>query len=175
MDAAHFVRAAFLGILWSAERIFIKSPTGRDRFNVLGALDAVSHEIITIENTTYVNSLTVCTLLEKLRDRYPDIPISIVLDNASYQRCHLVTTRALELGIDLEFLPPYSPNLNLIERLWKFVKKTCLYSKYYATFSAFQCAISFCLAEAHMFHKAELDSLLTLNFQTFGNLKIMDV
>jgi transposase len=175
MDAAHFVRSAFLGVLWSAERIFIKSPTGRDRFNVLGALNAVSQEVITIENTSYVNSLTVCSLLEKLRDRYPDSPISIVLDNASYQRCHLVKARALELEIDLVFLPPYSPNLNLIERLWKFVKKTCLYSKYYETFFAFHSAISFCVSEAHLLHKSELESLLTLKFQTFDKMQVMNV
>jgi len=66
-------------------------------------------------------------------------------------------------------LPPYSPNLNLIERLWKFVKKECLYSKYYETFALFKAAIVGCLAEASGKHKPKLASLLTLNFQTFEN------
>jgi transposase len=69
-----------------------------------------------------------------------------VLDNARYQRCALVHSVANSLGIELLYLPPYSPNLNLIERLWKFVKKHCLYSKYYADFTAFTHAIEDCLA-----------------------------
>jgi len=61
-------------------------------------------------------------------------------------------------------LPAYSPNLNLIERLWKFVKKTCLYSKYYPHFADFKQAISDCLAQTHTTYKKELDALLTLNY-----------
>ena len=57
------------------------------------------------------------------------MPLTIVLDNARYQRCALVQSLAQTLGIELLFLPPYSPNLNLIERFWKFVNKQCLYSK----------------------------------------------
>lgn len=64
-----------------------------------------------------------------------DIPITLVLDNARYQKCQLVTELASTLAIELLHLPSYSPNLNLIERLWKFVKKQCLYSKYYSDFS----------------------------------------
>ncbi|MBE9593244.1 MAG: transposase, partial [Proteobacteria bacterium] len=60
------------------------------------------------------------------------------------------------------YLPPYSPNLNLIERLWKFVKKQCLYSKYYAEFKDFKNAITDCLNRTDTTHKQELDSLLTL-------------
>jgi transposase len=65
-------------------------------------------------------------------------PIVIVLDNARYQRCKLVEDLAKELGVTLQFLPSYSPNLNLIEWLWKFVKKKCLYNSYYGTFEAFK-------------------------------------
>ncbi|HDZ03284.1 MAG TPA: IS630 family transposase, partial [Nitrospirae bacterium] len=84
-----------------------------------------------------------------------------------YQRCDLVKQFAEQLNIELLFLPAYSPNLNLIERLWKFVKKQCLYSKYYSDFAGFQNAISDCLSKTHSTYKQELDSLLTLNFQTF--------
>ncbi|WP_169314574.1 transposase [Thiothrix nivea] len=71
------------------------------------------------------------------------------------------------------FLPAYSPNLNLIERLWKFVKKECLYSRYHETFAGFTQTIDACLAQTHTTHKKALDSLLTLNFQTFGKSAIM--
>jgi len=73
---------------------------------------------------------------------------------------------AASLKIEVCYLPPYSPNLNLIERLWKFVKKQCLYSKYYADFVAFKTAIANCLSETHTPYKVALDSLLTLCFQT---------
>jgi hypothetical protein len=75
-------------------------------------------------------------------------------------------------GIELLFLPPYSPNLNLIERLWKFTKKKCLYSKYYSNFKVFNHAISHFLATMHVSDQKELDSLLTLKFQLFTEEQI---
>jgi len=91
------------------------------------------------------------------------------LDKARYQRCALVQSVADTLGIELLSLPAYSPNLNFIERLWKFVKKPCLYSKYYTDFSTFTAAIEDCLAQTQTTHKQALGSLLTLNFQSFRN------
>ena len=171
VDAAHFVLAPFLGFLWCFTRLFIQAPAGRQRFNILGALDAISHELVTITNDTYINAESFCQLLWKLRDLYPDMPITLVLDNVRYQKCRFVWTTAALLEIELLYLPPYSPNLNLIERLWKFVKKKCLYSKYYADFDLFKQAIAECLAHTHDLYKEELDSLLTLNFQTFDDLE----
>lgn len=171
VDAAHFVLSPFLGFLWSFSRLFIEAPAGRKRFNVLGALDVITHELITITNDTYINALSVCDLLKKLRKLYPSIPITLILDNARYQKCQIVWDLAASLNIDLLYLPSYSPNLQLIERLWKFVKKTCLYSKYYADFQTFKNAISTCLSHTHDLYKKELDSLLTLNFQTFKEVK----
>ncbi len=171
VDAAHFVLAPFLGFLWSFTRLFIQAPAGRQRFNVLGALDAISHELITVTNDTYINALSVCHLLQQIRLRYPEVPITLILDNARYQKCKIVWELAASLNIELLYLPSYSPNLNLIERLWKFVRKKCLYSKYYADFDLFKQAISECLAHTHDTYKDELDSLLTLNFQTFKDLQ----
>lgn len=162
-----------MGILWCFTRIFIKAPSGRQRFNVLGALNPITKEVIAVCNDTYINSHSVCQLLEKLKERNPDKPISIILDNARYQRCLLVMGRAKELDIDLEFLPSYSPNLNLIERVWKFTKKKCLYSKYYAKFEDFKATIYDCVVNGYINHKEELDSLLTLNFQTFENTQVV--
>ena len=120
VDAAHFVMGAFLGCLWCFERVFIKSPSGRKRFNVLGALNAITHEVVTVTNDTYINAYCVCQLLSKLAALGLSIPITLVLDNARYQKCKLVQELADSLGIELLYLPSYSPNLNLIERLWKF-------------------------------------------------------
>ena len=109
-----------MSVVWCLARVWIKAPSGRQRFNVLGALDAVTKEVVTVVNSAYINSLSVCALLEKLATLRPTLPITVVLDNARYQRCALVQTCADQLKIELLFLPTYSPNLNLIERLWKF-------------------------------------------------------
>ena len=59
----------------------------------------------------------------------------IVIDNAKYQKCTMVTGAALAGGIDPVYIPPYSPNLNLIERLWQFVKKHALQGKHFEKFA----------------------------------------
>ncbi len=167
VDAAHFVLAAFLGILWSFEMVFIQAPSGRQRFNVLGTLNAVTHEQTMVTNDTYINAQSFCELLNRISQLNYKIPITIVLDNARYLKCALVQNLAKSLNIELLYLPPYSPNLNLIERLWKFVKKKCLYSKYYPEFGGFKKAITNCLGQTDTTYKEELDSLLTLRFQKF--------
>jgi transposase len=173
VDAAHFVFAPFLGILWCVQRLFVKAPSGRQRFNVLAALPATSPELFTVTNLTYITATTVCELWQLVAGAYPGLPITLVLANARYQRCTLVQTLAEMLGSELLYLPAYSPNLKLIERLWKFVKKPCLYSKYYPDSAAFQHAISDCLAQVPTTHKAELDTLLTLRFQTFTAVPVV--
>ena len=166
VDGAHFVLSAFLGFVWSFTRIFLRSPSGRQRLSVLGAINAITHELITLSTTAYINAPMVCELLEKIRKAVPTGPITLVLDNARYQHCKLVEVTATALGIHLLFLPPYSPNLNLIERLWKFVKKEVLYSKYYEKFPAFQQAILSCLDKTQTEYRKEIASLMTLRFQS---------
>ena len=134
---------------------------------MLGALHAITHQLITVTNDSYINAPSVCELLEKIVACGLSTPITVVMDNARYQRCRLVLAKATALGIELLFLPTYSPNLNLIERLWKFVRKECLYSTYYEHFDAFKQAITQCLAETIGRHQAALNRLLTLEFQTF--------
>ena len=175
VDAAHFVFGSFLGYLWCVIRRFVRAASGRKRFNVLGALNAVTHQLTTVCNDSYINAETVCELLEQLRRKYPIGPLTLFLDNARYQRCHLVQDRADTLQIELAYLPPYSPNLNLIERLWKFVKKQCLYCKHYPDYASFREAIQDCLQTAHRKHKAELKTLLTLNFQSFEEAQFVTV
>lgn len=170
VDAAHFVMLPFLGYLYSLTVRYVKSASGRKRFNVLGTLNAISHELVTISNHTYINAGSVCALLEKLHQLYRDLPIVLVMDNARYQKCQLVLEKAQSLNIQIIFLPPYSPNLNLIERLWKFVKKEVLYNEYYQEYNKFCTAISDCLDQTHTIHKAALETLLTLKFQTFENV-----
>lgn len=154
-------------------RQFVRAPAGRQRFNVLGALNAITHELILVTNDTYINANSVCDLLRRIATCGLTVPVTLILDNARYQKCRLVMDLAKSLGIEMLYLPTYSPNLNLIERLWKFVKKKCLYSAYYKDFTLFKQAISSCLAQTHTSHKAALDSLLTLHFQTFKKSQIV--
>ena len=175
VDAAHFVLAPFLGFLWSLTRMFIQAPAGRQRFNVLGALNAITHELVTVTNDTYITAETVCDLLRQLAALNLGVPLTVFLDNARYQKCALVKAAAASLGLELCFLPAYSPNLNLIERLWKFVKKQCLYSKYYPEFAPFTQAITECLSQTQSRHKVALQSLLTLKFQTFEKAQFVPV
>lgn len=175
MDAAHFVLRAFLCTLWSFFRIFIKSPSGRQRLNVLGAVNAVTKEVEFSTNTTYVDASVIADFLRQLANKYTDLPIVIVLDNARYQHCKLIKELATELGITLLFLPPYSPNLNIIERLWKFIKKKALYAKFYNTFELFKNKIIDTIHLVNHDYKNEINSLLTLRFQSFDNSQIYQV
>lgn len=109
----------------------------------------------TIKNETYINAESVCEILQKLAKLSLNIPITLVLEHARYQKCKIVEELAKSQEIDLLYLPSYSPNLNLIERLWKFVKKKCLYSKYYSDFSGFKTAITDLLTQAHRTHKQD--------------------
>lgn len=298
VDAAHFVLQAFLGKIWSISRVFIRTPSGRQRWNVLGAINAITKEVTTVSNNTYITAVEVCLLLKKIAlkniesnakisedtetlsetlkkestseevsvkveiadvdgSKDPSLtqkisfsttevessvlaaalsgsssdnldspseivlaeetkeiqkivepapikkpkkdkeaikkerelaakaqarieanglrvvtPVSIFLDNARYQRCLAVTSLAEALGIKLEFLPSYSPNLNLIERLWKLTKKECLNCKYYKSFDPFCSAIMNFLNNMTSTHSKELKSLLTLKFQTFTEEQI---
>lgn len=173
VDAAHFVMGSFLGWLWCTVRMCVRAASGRQRYNVLGALNAVTHELVRVTNDGYVNSTTVCELLRKIAALKLPTPVTLVMDNARYQRCRLVQDLAKELNLELLFLPSYSPNLNLIERLWKFVKKTTLNSRRHASFAEFQTAIDDCLDRLTTDHKPAIDTLLTHNFQTFGNVTIL--
>lgn len=173
VDAAHFVMGSFLGWVWCAARLFVRSASGRQRYNVLGALNAVTHELIRITNDGYITAETVCELLWKISKSQLQTPITLVLDNARYQRCKLVQELAARLNIELLFLPSYSPNLNLIERLWKFVKKEALNSRRHANFAEFQHAINDCLDRTTTDHYDELETLLSQNFQTFEHVSIL--
>ena len=138
-----------------------------------GAWNAVTRELIAVTNTTVVNTETMCELLRKIAALGLTGPITLVLDNARYQRNAVVQTLAGQLGITLLYLPSYSPNLNLIERLWKFIKRRALYGRYHPTFAQFQAAIQEVLDGLSTTHAEKLKSLMTLKFQRFEDVSLM--
>jgi transposase len=173
VDAAHFVLGTYVCCLGSFTRIFVRAASGRQRFNVLGAWNAVTRELIAVTNTTVVNTTTMGELLRKIAALELSGPITLVLDNARYQRNALVQDLAKELGITLLFLPSYSPNLNLIERLWKFIKRRSLYGRYHPTFAEFRAAMEETVKGLSTAHADQLETLMTLNFQQFQNVSLM--
>ena len=173
MDAAHFILQPFICALWSVTRMFIKASSGRNRINVLGVVNAITKEVLTLCNTTYISAETIVVFFKKLKEYYGDIPLKIVLDNARYQHCQLVEEAARVLNITLLFLPSYSPNLNIIERLWKFTKKTILYAKYYETPEKFHSAVLEFFQIINQKYNTDLKKLLTLKFQFFEKQNVL--
>jgi transposase len=173
VDAAHFVFGSFACCLWLFARIFMRAASGRQRFNVLGAWNAMARQLVTVTNTTVVNTETMCELLRKIAALGLSGPIALVLDNARYQHNAVVEALAKELGLTLMFLPSYSPNLNRIERLWKFIKRRALYGRYHPTFAEFQAAIEEVIDGIPTTHAAALETLMTLNFQLFEDVSLM--
>jgi len=164
VDAAHFVMGAFLGMIWCFTRIFIRTGSGRKRYNVLGAIETRNHELVTIQTTESINAMTICELIGKIDKKYPGEEITLVMDNAKYQYNKKVWELAEELDIELLYLPSYSPNLNLIERLWKLVKAKCLRNQYYEEFEDFKGAIDGFIHSLKGKNKYLLETLMTENF-----------
>lgn len=146
----------------------IKSNTGRQRLNINGALDIVACKVtVTYEET--LNAITVLSLFKKLRKVYKNAgKLYIICDNAGYYKTEDVQKKAKKLNIELVFLPAYSPNLNLIERFWKFFKKKVLYNQYYEKFSDFKNVVEDFFDGGMKKYKSELKTLLTENFQIIG-------
>lgn len=168
MDAAHFIFSTFMVHLWCLTRKFMKSHAGRRRYNVLGALNSETKKVSVFTNDTVLDARCVCLFMKSLYSEYKGKAVSIILDNAKYQRCRLVQRYARVLGIELIYLPSYSPNLNLIERFWKYTKKEVLYAKFYKDYDSFKNKIDDCISNAHVQGKEKLASLLTTNFQSFN-------
>jgi transposase len=169
MDGVHPQHNTMLAYGWikKGQDNIIKSNTGRQRININGALDAETHAVITREDER-INAQSTIALLEQVEAAYLLAAILYVIcDNARYYRSKLVGQFLETSKIQLVFLPSYSPNLNLIERLWKFMKKRVLYNKYYEKFDVFkQTTLGF--FENIQQYKTELDSLLTNNFRVLN-------
>ena len=170
MDASHFVMGCdFLGYIYGTVRRFVKTFSSRKRYNVLGAINFLTKKVTTVTNNTYITAGEVCELLRKLAAEYAGKAINIVLDNARYQKCKVVQELSVELKITLIYIPPYSPNLNLIERLWKFVKGR-LRTRYYDEFVEFSKQIDFIVSGTCDGDKQRIDSLIGEKVQLFDDL-----
>jgi transposase len=145
----------------------LKSNTGRQRLNINGAINIETLSTV-VDYGDSINAQSTVSLLKKLELKHPDAEvIYTICDNARYYRSKMVQEYVEKSKIKLEFLPPYSPNLNLIERLWKYFHKKVLYNKYYETFGEFKKACKSFFRRIKRY-KEDLSSLLTENFQRMG-------
>ena len=145
----------------------LKTNSGRDRLNILGAYSPDDATLEYEEGVAPCDATMVCRLLERVRAANPGKQLIVVLDNARYNRAKAVVATAKRLHIELLYLPTYSPNLNLIERFWKFLKKKVARNKYHATFTEFRKATQKILSNLAD-HVDELSSLMTEEFHIFG-------
>jgi transposase len=169
LDAVHLLRKPALERCWMFSNLFVRATPGRDRYNVLGALNAVTHELVHIATAENISFNFVEPLLIALREKHPDKPIHVVLDNARYQHNAAVRGVAEAYNIQMDYLPAYSPNLNLIERMWKFLRKEVMANSYFSTKEAFRHAINDFLKRYNTDYLSKVKQLFAWNFQTFNN------
>jgi transposase len=152
------------GWIRKGTEMVIPSNTGRQRLNLNGAYNIEDHKVI-IQEADSINAQSTVSLFEEMLRNQPLGLIYVILDNARYYRSEMVRVFVKKnKRIKLVFLPPYSPNLNIIERLWKFFKKNVTYNTYYEKFAVFR---EYCLRFFKNLDKyrAELETLMTDNFQ----------
>lgn len=146
----------------------VRSNTGRQRPNINGAIDCNCLSAIVRYDGT-INAQSTIKLFQQIELQNPgDARIHIICDNVRYYHAQLMKDYLANSRIELVFLPPYAPNLNLIERFWKFFKKTVLYGRYYETFCQYKTACDDFFAGLDQ-HHASLRSLLTDRFQIIGH------
>ena len=141
--------------------------SGRDRVNINAVINAKDPIEVIIEECKTVNAQTTKALYQKIIEANPDKKnIYIISDNARYYRNKELMAWIENTPVKPIFLPPYSPNLNLIERLWKFMRKKIINTKFYRTKEEFRQAILKFFKNINQY-KDELSSLMTLNFHVF--------
>ncbi len=168
LDAAHLLQAAIPSRGWIKRRksLTLKTNSGRNRLNIIGAYSPDDQSLISWEGRESCDAERVAAVLKQIRQANPGKRLLVVLDNAPYNHALAVTEAAKALRIELLYLPTYSPNLNLIERFWKFLKRKVARNRYHATFAEFRAAVQKIVNNISAY-RAELASLLTERFQLF--------
>lgn len=157
------------GWLPKGENVELKTNTGRQRVTLNGALDSETHQILVQEDKN-LNAENTIKFFKKIESAYPESEqIHLILDNAGYYKGRKIREYLQSSKIKLLYLPPYAPNLNLIERVWKFFKKKVLANRYYHSFLEFRLAcLAFFKKQSWRAFQNELDSLLVDRFQIIG-------
>ena len=160
----HQTRLAY-GWILKGERKAV-AMTGRQyRLNIMGGICLNGHKVVS-QQSEKVDAQSIQSFLRELRRHHPSAStLHVIWDNAGYHRSKAVMAYADELKIKLHYLPPYSPNLNPIERLWKIMHEQVTYNRYHEKFSDFTEAILYFFRHIGK-KKTILRSRITDNFQT---------
>lgn len=144
----------------------LKSVSGRQRVNINGVVNIEEPSEIVVYESKTVNTETTIELFTKLLNTYPESEkIYIVCDNASYYKSKAMKYWLETTRIELIYLPPYSPNLNPMERVWKLMRKEIIDYNYYEDFNQFRAnVLSF--FEYIADYKDKLETLITCRFHT---------
>lgn len=172
VDAVHPTHNPVLGYSWSlrGQRPQVLSNTARQRLNILGAYEPRQQTYLGLETTEKITAQSLIQLMEQLEVHQPQGRIILICDNARYNHARLVREHLQNTAtrVEILFLPPYSPNLNLIERLWGLMKKQVLRT-YYPNFDGFRQAIFHFFSHLEDYAD-ELSSLMTENFQILNSV-----
>ncbi|KXK57392.1 MAG: Integrase core domain protein [Chlorobi bacterium OLB7] len=158
----HNTRSSY-GWIKSGSRYEVRSNTGRERVNINAALNAHDVGDVEVVESERVDSESTIELYAALERKHPSGRIRVICDNARYYRSRRLREWLSSSRIEQVFLPSYSPNLNLIERLWKYMRKKVIDRRYYETKDEFRGAIRRFFNDIEEY-RPELERLLTLNF-----------
>lgn len=168
IDSTHPRHCPELGYGWikKGTEKEVRCNSGRSRLNISGAVCVADKDII-IRQAETINGASIGQLLTAIRSKNPNEKLYVVMDNASYNRSKYVKKLAKKLKIKLVYLPPYSPNLNVTERLWRFYRDNFLINQYFEKLSDFAKSTSNFFRGIRK-HRLELETLLTDSFQVIG-------
>lgn len=172
IDGVHPTQGTKLAYGWipKGRKTIVETTGSRTRLNIMGALNLNDIGSTVVREYDTINSLNIGKFFIAIRETYPITQkVHIILDGAGYHRSELVQEWAYVMNIELHYLPPYSPNLNPIERLWKVMNEGVRNNRYFASSKEFR-------EEIHRFFSERLPALagalsrrINDNFQTLEN------
>lgn len=170
MDAVHPTQATKISHGWirTGQDKAIETTGSRTRLNLIGALELNNIASAVVNEYEWVNSESIVQFFGQLRDKYPQTQkLHLILDGAGYHRAAIVKNAAISHNIELHYLPPYSPNLNPIERLWKVMNEHARNSVYFKNKRDFRSALDKFFKETLPDIGESLASRINDNFQLF--------
>lgn len=167
-DGVHPTQATKLSYGWIKKGVdkAVNTTASRTRLNILGAIELGALDKAVIARYDTINSENIVDFMARLRARYPDAPkLHWIIDGAGYHKAKIVQDKANELNIKIHFLPPYSPNLNPIERLWKVMNKHARNNRFFSCAKEFRQKIDDFFENTLPKIASSLDSTINDNFQ----------
>ena len=171
MDGVHATYNTMTAYAWieKGKDKSVKSNTARERININGVYSPISQDIV-VSSSQKLDAVSIVNFIKRLERKYKDKEkIYLICDNARYYKSKLLREYLAYSKVEILYLPSYSPNLNLIERLWKLMKKKILYNRYHESYQSFCTRILSFFRNKSSKWKRELSIALAENFHLFEN------